>query len=456
MNAWRLGLLAFGFTGVTLAAPATVIVDIHARGASEVATIKAAHGVEWSVEAGNELLLGVSAETYPRWLAAPRVRDGFGAMKRDEILIRDHACAQHAGPKPLGVVGGYEIDKAPASLVRNARLYGFNGAGVPASGVLAREVNNELDSIRAPSNIDPIVARVVGRVSSARWFTTMSLLSLYNRNSFSPNLTAARQFIADEFSAANLANEQFNFTMSGLNNCGTPNPPPAINLANPIGRKVGRRFPDQWLIVGGHYDSRNPQRCDGTVNPQPGANDNASGCAGVIELARVFANEPTDRSILFMCFSGEEQGLVGSRRYVESLAAAGHLAKIQLMINLDMIGFDIDGRLSARVETDINVAPTILNRFRAAAALVSPELNLITTTSTFAGSDHWWFLQNGVPAVFTWENGAGIYPHYHLSTDLPENMTNAQPLAAGILKLDAAILTEIAGVETLFTEGFEP
>jgi len=128
---------------------------------------------------------------------------------------------------------------------------------------------------------------------------------------------------------------------------------------------------------------------------------------------------------------------------------------VKQMINLDMIGFDVNGTRSARVETNATFGPLLLPRFRQAALTYAPELNLITSQSPNPGSDHWHFLAAGVPAVFTWENGAAIYPHYHQATDLPENMTGARALAGGIIKMDAAMLAEFAGVEDLFLSGFE-
>ena len=62
-----------------------------------------------------------------------------------------------------------------------------------------------------------------------------------------------------------------------------------------------------------------------------------------------------------------------------------------------------------------------------------------------------------MPSAFTWENGAGIYPHYHESTDLPQNMTGARALAGGILKMDAAVLARQAGIylDGYLADGFE-
>lgn len=448
-----LGLGCVPFAANAQAPAATVVVDIHALGYARVAALKASPDVLWSAEFGNELLLGVEPARHAHWLSQPRVRDGFGLLAPDEILVRDHVCTHQALAPALGVVGGYEIQRLPPALVRYARLSGLNGQALPVDRVMSREVNNEPNPVRAPVNRDPIKQRVVSKVNTDRWFTTMSMLSLFNRNSYSPDLAASRDWILAQFASANLTTSVFNFTMSGISSC---NPlPPAVSLTNPIGTKTGRLLPNEWVIVGGHYDSRNSSRCDGVQSPQPGANDNASGCAAVMELATAMANERTDRSILFMCFSGEEQGLVGSLRYVQSLQASGQIAQVKHMINLDMIGFDVNGSRTARVETNATFAPDLLPRYRLAAATYAPELNLITSSSANPGSDHWHFLGAGVPSVFTWQNGAAIYPHYHQATDLPENMTGAKPLAGGIMKMDAAMLVEFAGVDELLTDGFQ-
>jgi hypothetical protein len=215
--------------------------------------------------------------------------------------------------------------------------------------VIAREIANS-EVPRAPMASTPAVQAIVDRIDPERWFQTMSLLAAFNRNSFSATLGPARDWILSAFEGAQLASSVFPYTLQNVTSC-TPTPAP-ITIDNPIGTKLGTSLAEEWIVVGAHYDSRNSLRCDGVLNPQPGANDNASGCAGVIELARVFAHVPTERSILFMCFSGEEQGLVGSRRYVESLTASGDIARVKHMINLDMIGFDPGGNLCARAQCD--------------------------------------------------------------------------------------------------------
>jgi hypothetical protein len=446
-------------TALFLAAPAfaagpgpTVIVDIHARGAAGVAALKRADGVRWSAELGNGLLLGVAPDALDGWLARDGVRAGPSPLAFEEVVVRDHVCTHVDEHTPaLAVVGGYEIVRASPFEALATRGAAVAGEPLPADGVVARELRNDVRAAPA-RGADPFVAGIVARVDAQRWFDTMSALAAFDRNSFSPALPTARDWLLARFGDAGLATETFPFQVTSGSCSGTI--PPAVTRENPIGMHVGSVFPDEWIVVGAHYDSRNNVRCDGTANPQPGANDNASGCAGVIELARAFQGVPTARTLVFMCFAGEEQGLQGSRRYVESLQAAGTIGRVRHMVNLDMIGHAVNDNLDTRIETTATHA-AVLPQYAAAAATYAPELNLITSTSTQAYSDHWYFLNAGVPGAFTWENGASSYPHYHQATDLPGNMLRARELAGGILKMDAAVIAELAGPGALFVDGFE-
>lgn len=428
----------------------TVVVDIHALGAARLAELKAHPSVRWSAEFGTEMLLGVDPGSESHWLAQTRVRPGIGPLAREEIWIRDHVCVHQSAQPALAVIGGFEVLRMPPSAIAYSQRAGLVGTPLPEDGVMARELANR-DGPRAVMGGDPQVQAIVDQIDAERWFQTLSLLANFNRNSYSAALGNARDWILSAFEGAQLTTSVFPYTLTPSGCAGAP----SINIDNPIGRKVGSSLPDEWIVVGAHYDSRNSVRCDGVANPQPGANDNASGCAGVIELARAFVDVPTQRSVLFMCFSGEEQGLVGSQRYVESLTASGDIARVKHMINLDMIGYDPSGTLDARVDTNAANA-ALLTQYGAAAATYAPELNLIASSTTSANTDHWYFLAAGVPAVFTWENGASIYAHYHQSTDIPANMTRARELGGGILKMDAAMLATVAGLAPpLFADGFE-
>jgi hypothetical protein len=97
---------------------------------------------------------------------------------------------------------------------------------------------------------------------------------------------------------------------------------------NVVAIKVGTLHPDQIYVIGAHYDSVN---C-------PGANDNASGVAAVLEAARILAPYPSDYTIRFIAFDQEEQGLLGSEAYVSAHSSDNFVG----MISLDMVAYDPD------------------------------------------------------------------------------------------------------------------
>src|SRR5580765_6170678 len=103
-------------------------------------------------------------------------------------------------------------------------------------------------------------------------------------------------------------------------------------IANKPGTGAGIR---RVVVVTAHLDSINLQ--GGAAAPAPGADDNASGSAGVIEIARAFAAHRSVHDLRFILFGGEEQGLFGSKHYVARLTAAER-SRIQAVVNMDMVG----------------------------------------------------------------------------------------------------------------------
>ncbi len=104
---------------------------------------------------------------------------------------------------------------------------------------------------------------------------------------------------------------------------------------NVVARLPGTATPARQILVSGHYDSRTTERCDGE-GFSPGANDDASGTAGVLELARVLSRHQFTATILFVAFTGEEQGLFGSRDYAAAARQRGD--NIIAMATNDIIG----------------------------------------------------------------------------------------------------------------------
>src|SRR4051812_20153119 len=97
---------------------------------------------------------------------------------------------------------------------------------------------------------------------------------------------------------------------------------------------------DRVYIVGAHYDSRRTDVLDGTGDA-PGASDDGSGTSAVLELARVLAPKPTEATIVFVAYAGEEQGLYGSNHLADVAQQQGW--NIQGVLNMDIVGSPVGG-----------------------------------------------------------------------------------------------------------------
>jgi len=175
------------------------------------------------------------------------------------------------------------------------------------------------------------------------------------------------------------------------------------NVQNIIATKVGTTFPDHHIIIGAHKDA---------VSGSPGADDNGSGSAAVLEMARILKDIPTEMTIEFILFDGEEQGLNGSWHHANAAAAAGD--SIVAMLNLDMIAF-IDNSTQAKLYhgSDATWAQLWIDL---ADSLTDVNLNGVLS-GTITASDHYPYQQNGYDVVFLFEYiFSDVYHSYQDST----------------------------------------
>jgi len=176
---------------------------------------------------------------------------------------------------------------------------------------------------------------------------------------------------------------------------------------------------NEVIVIGAHYDhlGRGGEG-SGSLAPRGGeihhgADDNASGTAGVLELARLFtAQKPRPkRTIVFIAFSGEEEGLLGSNYYVNHPLLP--LANTVAMINMDMIGRMKDGRLivggvgTAKEWRDIMSADAV------------KTFQLTLNEDGFGPSDHSSFYAKQIPVLFFW---TGTHNDYHKPSDTSEKI----------------------------------
>ncbi len=166
---------------------------------------------------------------------------------------------------------------------------------------------------------------------------------------------------------------------------------------------------DSFLVFTAHYDHLGRM---GKSTLFPGANDNASGTAMILDLAKYYS-KPEHRpakSLLFIAFAGEEAGLVGSKYYTEHPVLP--LEKIRFLINLDLMGNGTEGLMvvnGAVYENEFQLLDSINN--------AQKLLTTLGKRGKARNSDHYWFSEKGVPAFFFYTMGGS--KAYHDIYDVP-------------------------------------
>lgn len=297
----------------------------------------------------------------------------------------------------------------------------------------------------SPANVERIVRALVS-------FGTRSTLS--SQDDPKRGIGAARDWIKSEFdqiaatSGGRMTVELQSFTQE-------PGKFPRISkatvLTNVVATLRGTQSPDRIYIVSGHYDSMCGSPTDGDCDA-PGANDDASGVAAVIEAARALAPHELDATIVFMAVAGEEQGLVGSTYFAEQ--AKQKKLNVEGMFTNDIVGSTVgDDRKRVRVFAESETPSGELARFVAAAAKDIPGFSvwLINRKDRFLRSgDHSPFLDRGFAAVRLTEPNE-TFEHQHQNVrmedgkqygDLPQFLD--YPFLANVSRVNAAALAALA------------
>jgi Zn-dependent M28 family amino/carboxypeptidase len=217
----------------------------------------------------------------------------------------------------------------------------------------------------------------------------------------------------------------------------------------------GDAAPGEIIVLGAHYD---------TVAGTPGANDNASGVAALLELARVLADSRFPRSLRLVAFVNEEAPFfytkaMGSTRYADRARRRGE--RIEAMLSLETIGYYTDrphsqlypfpfalfypdtgnfvgfvGNLASR-----GLVRRALGAFRATTAFPAQGVAAPGQVKGVHWSDHWSFWQAGYPAIMVTDTALFRYPDYHAPTDTPEKLDYAAlaRVTRGLAQVAAAL-----------------
>ncbi|MBI9017399.1 MAG: M28 family peptidase [Phycisphaerae bacterium] len=202
-------------------------------------------------------------------------------------------------------------------------------------------------------------------------------------------------------------------------------------IINVVGAIPGvGQLKDQWLIIGGHYDHIGSGLLgmgNDTGKIYPGADDNASGTAGVILLSKSIKeqvdimDDANRRSILFCCFDAEEIGLFGSKMIADNLADFGikDAGSVIAMLNMDMIGRVRDKEIHVFATGTAKQWNAILDK-----ASIGIDLDIQRDTRIFGQSDHASFIKHDIPVLFF---NSGLHKDFHSTRDTVDkiNFTGA-------------------------------
>ncbi|HWO56004.1 MAG TPA: M28 family peptidase [bacterium] len=354
-------------------------------------------GVDAILREGNDYLLLLSpamaanprlAELNPQLLARnvarcelalDRARDGANAARYPVLYER-------AGLRllqvPAPALASEETIQTLTPLATRGPAIGYEAPQAPAM-VTRSPTYAPLDSIAALVRQDSVTSYLY------------RLQAFNGRVATSSSNLAARDWIAGKFAAFGYDSIYYDPFPVQFSGAGT------LTCYNVIATKVGTRFPDVHVVVGAHHDG---------VSGSPAVDDNGTGTAGVLEIARVLADIPTDVTIVFATFDAEEYGLWGSWHYAETAVAEGE--QILFMWNMDMIGHITNSNRANLYHG---------SRIRAAQVWMSLAPGIAGITGYLAGSsggsDHYPFTQRGFEGIFLAEyNFSTVYHSFRDST----------------------------------------
>ncbi|NPV12110.1 MAG: M20/M25/M40 family metallo-hydrolase [Ignavibacteria bacterium] len=247
--------------------------------------------------------------------------------------------------------------------------------------------------------------------------------TIVSRHKNQPGNDKAAQFIYEKFQSYGLQVQYESFSSTGK---------------NVIATKQGLNDSQAYFVICAHYDDMP----SGTT--APGADDNASGTATVLELARVFSQYNFNYTIKFICFDEEEQGLIGSNYYATQ--ARNRNDSIIGVINLDMTAYDAnnDGMVDVHSNSVANtsqIANEWINNIYQYGVNLTPR-----TVASQPYSDHYSFQQKNYGAILVIEYDLEFNPRYHTVNDKFQYLN--MDYATKIAKVTAATAAEYAQIQS--------
>ncbi len=272
-------------------------------------------------------------------------------------------------------------------------------------------------------HVGPITAVVPDSLAIRRDIFYLASDALGGRLTGTPGNDSAAAYIARRYAALGLQPMSNGYLQRFVARPATRGKaPPSVPTQNVFALLPGRdpALRGQYIVIGAHFDHLGTS-IEGAMDPEAkgavrrGADDNASGTAAVLELARLLAAAPTRRSIIFANFSGEEEGLLGSAYFVEHSPVP--IDSIDAMLNFDMVGRLKNDRLIVYGVATAKELPALLDSANAPVGL-----RLTAQGDGFGASDQSSFYAKDLPVLHFFTD---LHDDYHRASDVPEHINAA-------------------------------
>ena len=280
---------------------------------------------------------------------------------------------------------------------------------------------------------NPTIREMLNQVNMDSLEATVQHLQDYGHRLWnSDNAFAASDWIASRMQALGLEVEQQPFYANTWLGSGNAAP-------NVIGIQRGTLYPDTYVVCGSHFDSFSWEAMSGGL--APGADDNATGVASVLESARIMTQYEFEYSIIYCAYGCEEMGLYGSEAYASRCQQEG----------MDIIGYfnnDMNGYLyGEQIHIDCiypNSVEPIGTYYMNVGEVYYPELPIRHVNFNSGDSDHTSFNNHGYMGIYPFEDYQNYSPYIHTANDLIGNSVNSFEMSQQYCQMNIACLAEIA------------
>ena len=289
------------------------------------------------------------------------------------------------------------------------------------------------------TEVNPEIRSLMDSVSIDRLRSNIEHLSSYHSRRFdSRYIYEVQDWLTDQyeaFGADTVMLHDFKVHKEGY---------PEETADNIIAVKWGTKTPEEYVVCGAHYDSWNDDGTDPDTIRSPGADDNASGVAGILETARLLSHHTFDRTVIFANWNAEEIGLKGSAAYAADCAE--QRMDIVAYFNLDMTGYLEEGS-DIHVNLMYTGQDSLLGQYtKQLSRTYFPEMRIWQDWLTWGDSDYSSFNRNGYPAIHPFEDVRASSPFIHTRQDILGVSVNSLEQSKRFTELNLGLVATLAGL----------